>query len=105
MQAEGVDAATARDEVDRILERLGPPGTATTPLDEAWPARDRALLVYVTKLTVTPGRMSRRDLEPLRAVGLGDGEILDIVHVAGYYAYANRIADALGIELEDYRRE
>lgn len=100
MEDEGVDAKVAATEVRRLLEALSDGGT----LDEQWPARDRALVAYVIKLTLRPGRMSRDDLAPLRALGFGDPEILDIVHVAGYYAYANRIADALGIELEDYRR-
>jgi alkylhydroperoxidase family enzyme len=39
----------------------------------------------------------------LRAAGLGDRDILDVAEVAAYYAYANRIADGLGVELEPAR--
>lgn len=99
-----MDDSAANARVQRLLDDLGAASPIAT-LGETWPARDRALVTYVVKLTLEPARMTRQDLDPLRAAGLGDPEILDIVHVAGYYAYANRIADALGIELEEYRRE
>ncbi len=40
-------------------------------------------------------------VEGLRSVGFADADVLAIVEVAAYYAYANRIADGLGIQLED----
>ncbi len=46
--------------------------------------------------------MCNNDVEELRAVGFSDRDILDIVEVAAYYAYANRIADGLGIEVEPW---
>lgn len=58
------------------------------------------MLVYVEKLTLTPARMEAADLSKLRAAGLSDRGILDICEVAAYYAYVNRIADGLGVELE-----
>ena len=39
------------------------------------PEPDRALLGYVTKLTLTPGRMERADVEALRRVGFDDRSI------------------------------
>ena len=62
--------------------------------------RDRALLAYVDKLTLRPGEMERADVEALRAAGFGDADVLHVCEVVAYYAYANRIADGLGIELE-----
>ena len=38
----------------------------------------------------------------MRANGFSDLDILHIVEVVSYYAYANRIADGLGIPLEDW---
>jgi uncharacterized protein YciW len=38
----------------------------------------------------------------MRQVGFSDTDILHIAEVTGYYAYANRIADGLGISLEDW---
>jgi alkylhydroperoxidase family enzyme len=46
--------------------------------------------------------MEQADVAALRAAGLGDGEILDACQVAAYYAYVNRMADGLGVELEEY---
>ncbi len=60
----------------------------------------RAMLDYAIKLTHTPGDMVRADVEKLRTVGYSDRDILDIAEVVGYYAYVNRIADGLGVELE-----
>jgi alkylhydroperoxidase family enzyme len=44
--------------------------------------------------------MSPGDVEKLRAAGLSDREILDLAHVIGFFAYANRLVDGLGCELE-----
>jgi len=33
-------------------------------------------------------------------VGLSDTDVLHVAEVVGYYAYVNRIADGLGVELE-----
>ncbi|MXZ95828.1 MAG: peroxidase [Acidimicrobiaceae bacterium] len=62
-----------------------------------------AMLAFVVKLTKTPGAMEDADVDALRSAGFSDRDILDIVEVVGYYAYANRIADGLGIELETWR--
>lgn len=58
------------------------------------------MLTFVDKLTRSPGSMVRADVEGLREVGFDDRDILHIVEVAAYYAYVNRIADGLGVELE-----
>jgi uncharacterized peroxidase-related enzyme len=62
---------------------------------------ERAMLAYAAKLTRTPGAMEPSDAEALRAHGFGDREIHDICLVAGYFAFVNRIADGLGVELEE----
>lgn len=61
---------------------------------------DRAMLDFVVKLTLTPGKMVEQDLEPLREQGFDDPAIHDIVQVTGLFAYYNRLADGLGIDLE-----
>jgi len=63
---------------------------------------DRAMLTYVEKLTRTPWEMTPADLTPLRDAGFTGTAILDICQVAAYYAYVNRLADGLGVELEGY---
>ena len=41
-------------------------------------------------------------MEALRSAGFSDRDVLDICEVVSYYAYANRIADGLGITLETW---
>lgn len=65
--------------------------------------RERAVLDYAAKLTVTPAAMSAGDIARLRAVGLDDRAIHDLCSVTAYYAFVNRIADGLGVELEEGR--
>ena len=60
------------------------------------------MLEFAIKLTVRSEEMSEADLAPLRAEGFTDRDILDIVEVTAYYAYANRIADGLGLQPEPW---
>lgn len=61
---------------------------------------DRVMLGFVDKLTRRPGAMTREDAEALKAAGFEARAILDIVLVASFFNYVNRVADALGIPLE-----
>jgi uncharacterized peroxidase-related enzyme len=60
------------------------------------------MLSYVEKLTLAPASVERSDVDALRAAGFTDKDVLGICEVAAYYAYANRIADGLGIPLEEW---
>ena len=60
------------------------------------------MLRFAIKLTASPGAMNDAAVDALRSAGFSDRDILDIVEVVGYYAYANRIADGLGIETESW---
>lgn len=66
------------------------------PIDE----KTRGLLVYAEKLTRTPSRASRQDLDRLRALGWDDRALLDATQVAAYFNYINRVALGLGIDPE-----
>ena len=46
--------------------------------------------------------MAEGDVEKLRQLGLTDRAILDACQVTCYYNYVNRLADGLGVPLEDY---
>jgi len=61
-----------------------------------------AMLTYAVKLTETPAEMVAADVESLRSAGFSDRDVLDINELTAYFAYANRIADGLGIELESW---
>ncbi len=59
------------------------------------------MLAYALKLTETPQEMTRADIVKLQETGHSDLDVLHIAEVAAYYAYVNRIADGLGVEVED----
>ncbi|MCP3919479.1 MAG: peroxidase [bacterium] len=58
------------------------------------------MLEYAVKLTRSPKEVRRADVDSLRASGFEDADILAICEVTAYYAYVNRIADGLGVEVE-----
>jgi uncharacterized peroxidase-related enzyme len=64
-----------------------------------------AMLRYAEKLTREPGAVTEADVSSLRSEGFTDTDILHIAEVVAYFAYANRIADGLGIPLEDWITE
>jgi uncharacterized peroxidase-related enzyme len=55
------------------------------------------MLDYAVKLTREPWAMMEQDVVRLRGAGFTDADILDIAQIVAYFAYANRIADGLGI--------
>ena len=57
---------------------------------------------YALQLTRDPASVHESDVEALRAVGFRDLDILHIAEVVAYYAYVNRIADGLGIDVEPH---
>ncbi len=65
-------------------------------------ARRSAMLRYAVKLTRDPAAMTANDVAVLREATFSDRDILDIVEVVAYYAYANRIVDGLGVPLESW---
>ena len=54
-------------------------------------------LQYAEKLTLHPGDMVQSDVTPLRDAGWSDGEILEINQIVGYFNYANRLLNGLGV--------
>ncbi len=63
-------------------------------------AADRAVLSYALKLTRVPASIGQSDVDALRSVGLDDRAIHDVCAIVAYFAFVNRIADGLEIELE-----
>jgi uncharacterized protein YciW len=55
------------------------------------------MLAYARSLTLDPGGLTEADLEPMRAAGLTDGEILEVNQVVAYFAYTNRTVSGLGV--------
>lgn len=67
-------------------------------------ARERALLDYADRLTREPSSITAPHVQRLRDVGLDDRAIHDACAIVAYFAFVNRIADGLGVELEDPSR-
>lgn len=65
------------------------------------PPEDRAMLDYIAKLTRAPWRVEKADVDALRQHGFEDRAIHDMCNIGAYFAYVNRTADGLGVELED----
>ncbi len=65
-------------------------------------AADRALCEFAAKLTHDQHAMSPTDVDRLRAHGFDDTAIHDTTQVVAYFNYITRVADALGVEQEDF---
>lgn len=59
------------------------------------------ILDFSEKLTKNPGQMDEGNVTALRAEGMTDEEILDLVQLIAYFNYTNRVATALGVDPED----
>ena len=57
---------------------------------------------FAEKVTLAAYTVQPSDLDLLRSHGLDDETIFDVVEVVGFFNAINRIADALGVELEDF---
>ena len=73
----------------------------TAPLEP----RDHALCEFAAKLTHRQHEMAPADLDALRAHSFDDRAIHDAVQVIGYFNYIARVADALGVEPENFIRD
>ena len=62
--------------------------------------KERAICGYAEKMTSSPQKMTEADIEELRAAGLDDVAIHDVIQVAAYFNYINRVADAVHVDLE-----
>jgi uncharacterized peroxidase-related enzyme len=87
----------AADEADRFVHAVAG-DWRSAPLSAA----DRALCEFAAKLTHRQHEMTPADLDVLRANGFDDRGIHDAVQVIAYFNYITRVADALGVELEDF---
>ena len=58
------------------------------------------MLDYALKLTLAPGKIVKEDVDKLRSQGFDDRAIHDICAITAYFAFVNRIADGLGVEVE-----
>ena len=62
------------------------------------------MLDYAVTLTREPWTMRESQVQALRDAGFSDADILDIAQIVGYFAFVNRIADGLGVAVEQEKR-
>lgn len=81
--ADGIEAALVGDAPERVFD-----------------GAELAMLRYAKKLTRTPESMVIGDLDAMRRYGVDDGQILEVNQIVGYFSYANRLLNGLGVTLE-----
>jgi alkylhydroperoxidase family enzyme len=59
------------------------------------------MLKYAVKLTTDFKKITKTDINDLHEAGFDERAIHDICTIAAYFAFVNRIAHGLGVELED----
>jgi alkylhydroperoxidase domain protein/CMD domain protein len=75
------------DDVQRLLD-----DGVTAELDDRW----RAIVDLAAALTPTPPAATQAHLATLRALGMDDLEILDVIQAAAFFSWANRLMLTLG---------
>jgi uncharacterized peroxidase-related enzyme len=84
----------------RFVELTGDEPAMQRILDQGWSdepnQRRHAIAAFTEALTRTPGAVTAAHLAPLRAAGLDDLEILDLIHSVAMFANANRLMLTLG---------
>jgi alkylhydroperoxidase domain protein len=76
------------DDVQRLLDE----GTSAVQEDPQW----RAVIDASVALTKTPGEFSEANVQQLRDAGLDDLSIVDAIHGAAFFNWANRLMLSLG---------
>ncbi|SFR57396.1 alkylhydroperoxidase domain protein, Avi_7169 family [Microbacterium azadirachtae] len=82
-----IQAPSRRDDVQRLLDE-GIDGEQ----DERW----TAIIEAAAALTATPSRFGEAHVQALRAAGLDDQAIVDVVQSAAFFNWANRLMLSLG---------
>lgn len=75
---------------DVIAEIFTDPETAGTT------DREKAIVRFSIDLTLDPAALGAEHIQPLRAQGLDDAQILDLIHAISIFAWANRLMLNLG---------
>lgn len=88
VHAQRFEQLAKRDDVIRQL--FTDPATAGTN------EREKAIIAFSAEMALHPDQVGAEQVRALRAAGLTDGEILDLVHAVALFAWANRLMLNLG---------
>ncbi len=84
------------EQIDRLVSAL-----ETNYKNADLSERLKVMLAYTDKLTLNPGKICKADVDSLRTQDFNDRAVHDICAIAAYFAFVNRLADGLGVELEN----
>ena len=56
------------------------------------------------KLTLTPGNVTPADMAPVRAVGVSDAAIEDVIAICALFSLINRVADTLNFAVSPWEQ-
>ena len=65
----------------------------------------RGMLDFALKLTKDPAKNTKADLQKLRDLGLDEQQVLSTVLITCLFNFMTRLADGLGVELQENRFE
>ena len=68
----------------------------TNPASAGTTERERAIARFAQAVTLRPASLSVADIAPLREQGLGDEDIIDLLHAVAIFGWANRLMHNLG---------
>ena len=73
---------------------------AARPTGAGLEEQDRAVYEFATKVAADAASVQQHDVDRLRAVGLSDAEIADVVFAAAARSFFTRVLDGLGAQLD-----
>ncbi|MBL8344195.1 MAG: peroxidase-related enzyme [Rubrivivax sp.] len=68
----------------------------TDPSTAGSSERERAIARFAQAVTLRPQALGAGDIEPLRALGMSDEEVIDLLHAVAIFGWANRLMHNLG---------
>ena len=69
------------------------------------PQRVQEIVRFATKCGMEPQSLTMADYESVRKQGLSDQEIVEVIVYAAWCTFADRIADALKIEVDPFIKQ
>jgi uncharacterized peroxidase-related enzyme len=73
---------------------------AEAPAGDTLDEQDRAVYRFAAKVATDAASVEQDDVDQLRAVGLSDAEIADVVYAAAARSFFTRVLDGLGARLD-----
>jgi len=71
---------------------------SSNPQHSEVPLRLRPVLAFVHKLTLSPGKITAADVEPIFAAGWNDRAVHDVAAICALFNLMNRLVNGLGVE-------